>query len=1002
MMCMQFKRTCHRWNPFPIRLSCQHLLTASVALTCVLVVPPGVGAGTIILEDTLHGSTSGTSEGGEFLGNGWRVTDQYDSIYWHIPSTSMGAVEWDVRGLYPDESRPELGDASDLFHMYDYTFHNSDSNYSPGYRGNPYKHLVRKQGNLDLAPNRMKVVYKIGEAFFEEGTAPLDWDPNTTYRFREEWGPDGAGNSLLTLYRNGAQLISQSLPGEYAPTGHSIRIGASTRRAPDSGAPIEAIFSNLKVWDLSSDIGPVVPPSGMVSLHGNSLQDEGGRFLGLGATYMQALRRTKFDRPRYRSDLATLSSAGFNYIRALSMVGWYDYWDGLEIAPQNFQDEQGHTVAGWTDYWQQFRDMIDIAYDEYGLRTQLTIFADAQLMPAESDRIQHMQRVLDNLQGREHKVMLLEVANEAWQNGFSGAGGSAQVRQFGRYLADRTEIPVALTSPPDTSNAGIESLYQGSAADIATVHFDRNRSTLEGGWLPVRDAWRVNATEGIPPVSSNEPIGPGSSVETETDPIKLVSAAAFAWMAGLPMYVYHTAAGVKGTASFESMAGINHFSHLEKILPGDIASWERFDGKQAAAPFVTFSNGQPNKWWTEVSDPSSGVVQHIANIRGDEFYTLPIGIRGDGVELEARTNMTLQVFDPLSGERVMAATPRAGERFTLPQGPEAYLVKGSFADSGAARIDLGAFNSPRGMIHPVGGDGHTLASTIGGREARRNTDPNEDFYFYFSVADWFALEGDQKTLAITLEYFDTDHGSISLQYDSTAGDQLSDFYQHGGDVEMTGTETWLQHTFHVTDAYFGNRQNHGADFRFFGGVGNVYYLDNVQVTPAWTCDFNVDSVCDVADLNRMYAETGHDLVNGVSATGLWKYDLNADDVVNNLDIDEWLASAAVKNGYNSPYVRGDVNSLGGTFPAARNVSLFDYNVLAGFFDPSGSHGPHGWSEGNFDGDADIDLSDYNVLTAHFSFLVGYGPDSHAVPETSGILLLGTGILMVFSRRWWAR
>jgi hypothetical protein len=135
---------------------------------------------------------------------------------------------------------------------------------------------------------------------------------------------------------------------------------------------------------------------------------------------------------------------------------------------------------------------------------------------------------------------------------------------------------------------------------------------------------------------------------------------------------------------------------------------------------------------------------------------------------------------------------------------------------------------------------------------------------------------------------------------------------------------------------------------------------------------------------------------------LWEYDLNADDVVNNLDIDEWLARAAVKNGYNSPYVRGDVNSLGDTFPAARNVSLFDYNVLAGFFDPSGSHGPHGWSEGNFDGDPDIDLSDYNVLTAHFSFLVGYGPDSHAVPETSGILLLGPGILMVLSRRWWAR
>ena len=165
-MCTRSGKTWHRRNAFPVRCSCPRLLTASLVLVCVLAVPLDVGAGTIILEDKLQGSTSGTSLGGVFREDGWRVTDQYDSIYWHIPSTSMGAVEWDVRGLYPDESRPELGDASDLFHMYDYTFHDSDSNYSPGYRGNPYKHLVRKQGNLDLAPNRMKVVYRIGEPFF--------------------------------------------------------------------------------------------------------------------------------------------------------------------------------------------------------------------------------------------------------------------------------------------------------------------------------------------------------------------------------------------------------------------------------------------------------------------------------------------------------------------------------------------------------------------------------------------------------------------------------------------------------------------------------------------------------------------------------------------------------------------------------------------------------------------------------------------------------------------
>jgi hypothetical protein len=38
-------------------------------------------------------------------------------------------------------------------------------------------------------------------------------------------------------------------------------------------------------------------------------------------------------------------------------------------------------------------------------------------------------------------VILLEVANEAWQNGFPGAQGIADLREFGKYLADRTSIP---------------------------------------------------------------------------------------------------------------------------------------------------------------------------------------------------------------------------------------------------------------------------------------------------------------------------------------------------------------------------------------------------------------------------------------------------------------------------------------------------------------------------------------------------------------------------------
>src|SRR4029453_18321077 len=91
----------------------------------------------------------------------------------------------------------------------------------------------------------------------EPDTQVLSWNPATTYRFREEWEPQG-GNSHLRTYRNGALIMSVTLPGVYPPAGHSIRIAASTRRDAAAGAPVDAVFSNVKVWDLS-EVEPSPP-----------------------------------------------------------------------------------------------------------------------------------------------------------------------------------------------------------------------------------------------------------------------------------------------------------------------------------------------------------------------------------------------------------------------------------------------------------------------------------------------------------------------------------------------------------------------------------------------------------------------------------------------------------------------------------------------------------------------------------------------------------------------
>jgi pectate lyase len=434
----------------------------------------------------------------------------------------------------------------------------------------------------------------------------------------------------------------------------------------------------------------------LVRLNEHSFVDDSGPFLGLGASYFGALRHAKYDRARLNRNLAFLASKGFNYVRVLSMVSW----EGLEIAPVTFTNRAGLRVEAWSDYWPQFRDLLDLA-SGHGLRVEVTVFADAQyVMPTHSVRLAHLDGILANIAGREHQVLHLEVANEAWQNGFPGTPGIADLRAFTQYLADRTDVPVAITSNDDTSDQGIISLYQGSAADLATAHFSRDTRTAEGGWLPVRDCYQAGALPGVPPVSSNEPIGPGSSVGSESDPLKLCSAAVFAYLAHLPAYVFHSRAGVYGwerccppagdEVRFEDTPGIDAFQFIRRILPGDLASWKRDDGLEPSAPFTVFCNGKPNRYWPDVSGATNGCHRNIGAAKGDQFVCFPMGILRDGVTLEARRRLQFEVFNPLTGEVTTNLTLSARNRITLPQGPGAFILKGTFL-----RADAGAGADPR-------------------------------------------------------------------------------------------------------------------------------------------------------------------------------------------------------------------------------------------------------------------------------------------------------------------
>jgi autotransporter-associated beta strand protein len=133
-----------------------------------------------------------------------------------------------------------------------------------------------------------------------------------------------------------------------------------------------------------------------------------------------------------------------------------------------------------------------------------------------------------------------------------------------------------------------------------------------------------------------------------------------------------------------------------------------------------------------------------------------------------------------------------------------------------ASIDLGATDITNSLTRANNADGDTVVETVGGLACRGNLDPATDRYMYFKVADSFAYQMENGDVTIEVEYYDiTGNTVVGLQYDSTSTVPANPaFTNHPQNITTTGSNTWRTVRFEIADAYFGNRQNGGADFRF--------------------------------------------------------------------------------------------------------------------------------------------------------------------------------------------
>jgi hypothetical protein len=395
--------------------------------------------------------------------------------------------------------------------------------------------------------------------------------------------------------------------------------------------------------------------TGRTKVAGRAIADDAGPFPALGASLFWAAWAYKHDRPRLDQHLQLLADHGFDYVRALGVVGRQPEWTGREIDWR------------WPDYDRVVAGLTDHAYDRYGLRVEWTIFADAdQVIPQAADRIALVDRFLKMSAGREHKIVHFELANESWQNGFGSAEGVRQLRELTRRLASRTEIPVAISDSEGHECDDHMALYRDMPVEILTEHFPRSVDGPMKRWGPVAATWDVRNCPGLPPlISNNEPVGPKSSVASESDPHRVVAGAVASYMASVALYVLHTDAGVWGREPLTAMpnadAILDGLSAMKRYLPADIAGWRRHRRDSSEAPLAM-----------------AGGVELFTSVQrdGNRFFALPIGV-GDGATLEPRRAMRFTVLDLLSGEELAHHDVAAGEKVALKGGRPAVVLTGT-------------------------------------------------------------------------------------------------------------------------------------------------------------------------------------------------------------------------------------------------------------------------------------------------------------------------------------
>lgn len=429
-------------------------------------------------------------------------------------------------------------------------------------------------------------------------------------------------------------------------------------------------MSRAGVWPFATrtTAAPVARRSGLVRVVGPCLEDDGGPWPALGTTLFPARHLYRHDRDRLRRNLDVLVAAGFaDFVRDFSGavgVSWADRY----AAPNDLE---------------AFVGCSDLLWSQYGLRMAPVIAADGDADP--TFRTQAAREVVIDqwaacLRGREAQTLLVEPVNE-WENG--PKIGLQDLRDLTQRLQQQTSVPVVPSAAG--SPAGEQALYEGLGARLANRHGERDRSADGGLWEPVWKPYeRFWARTDATALAWLEPIGPGASGRSDSNPLRLVLAAWMTHLAGCTAYVYHTGPGIRLGGAWDRLRGIPEtldgtdgwvettagLRQLRALMPPDIGRWTRFAGHrdECAIDFRRYRRPLPDGRRDNGPFDDGTIFKALVATSGSRLVGAVLGLARP-IDIATTRAGTLALVDPLTGRPFAERRLGAGEWWTITPRP---------------------------------------------------------------------------------------------------------------------------------------------------------------------------------------------------------------------------------------------------------------------------------------------------------------------------------------------